>query len=329
MISFIMPAYKATFLKQAVRSILNQTSPDWELVIVDDCSPEPLREIVEQFDDPRIEFVRNETNLGRENLVRQWNHSISFAKGDYIVLAADDDIYRTTFCEEVLRLAGKYPQVDLIHSSVEQIDENDRHLWDDSILPEFTDKYEYLHWWLTGRSFTCIGNFAFKRQPLLEMGGFMDFLVARHFAIQARLVFTASQNQFGIDNTVNHLWSFGADIPVLFLYRLGNMSKGYFNVGAGIFAHFTFASNTGVYTNNESGVTPSEVPADYVSLHDNHAGFIAHVGYEFPVGVQINLNYLVSITDMFGYYKNNKGKLVGDCAFYPERLALGVAYRWK
>ena len=163
----------------------------------------------------------------------------------------------------------------------------------------------------------------------VEVGGFMDFLVTRHFAIQARLVFTASQNQFGINNTVNHLWSFGADIPVLFLYRLGNMSKGYFNVGAGIFAHFTFASNTGVYTNNESGVTPSEVPADYVSLHDNHAGFIAHVGYEFPVGVQINFNYLVSITDMFGYYKNNKGKLVGDCAFYPERLALGVAYRWK
>lgn len=204
MISFIMPAYKATFLKQAVRSILNQTSPDWELVIVDDCSPEPLREIVEQFDDPRIEFVRNETNLGRENLVRQWNHSISFAKGDYIVLAADDDIYRTTFCEEVLRLAGKYPQVDLIHSSVEQIDENDRHLWDDSILPEFTDKYEYLHWWLTGRSFTCIGNFAFKRQPLLEMGGFMDFPCAFGSDIATPIALSVN----GVANTREMLFCF-------------------------------------------------------------------------------------------------------------------------
>lgn len=204
MISFIMPAYKATFLKQAVRSILNQTSPDWELVIVDDCSPEPLREIAEQFDDPRIEFVRNETNLGRENLVRQWNHSISFAKGDYIVLAADDDIYRPTFCEEVLRLAGKYPQVDLIHSSVEQIDENDRHLWDDSILPEFTDKYEYLHWWLTGRSFTCIGNFAFKRQPLLEMGGFMDFPCAFGSDIATPIALSVN----GVANTREMLFCF-------------------------------------------------------------------------------------------------------------------------
>lgn len=149
-LSFILPAWKARFLRDAIGSIVAQSCPDWELVVVDDCSPEPLREIVESFADARIRYTRNETNLGGGDLVRQWNHSLSFAAGDYVVLAADDDIYRPTFCEEVLRLADKYPQVDLIHSSVEQIGENGEHLWDDSILPEFTSKYEYLHWWLTG-----------------------------------------------------------------------------------------------------------------------------------------------------------------------------------
>ena len=162
-----------------------------------------------------------------------------------------------------------------------------------------------------------------------EIGGFMDFLVARHFAIQAQVVFTAAQNQFGIQNRVNHLWSFGADIPVLFLYRLGNLEKGYWNVGAGIFAHFTFASDKGIYKNNESEVVPLEEPDFYVSLHDNHAGLIAHAGYEFPIGIQINFHYLISLSDMFGYYKNTKGTLAGDYAFYPERLCLGIAYRWK
>ena len=163
----------------------------------------------------------------------------------------------------------------------------------------------------------------------LEVGGFMDFLVVRHFAIQARLLFTAEQNQFGMNNVDNHLWSFGMDIPVLFLYRLGNMQRGYFNAGAGIYAHFTFASHKGNYKNNESGIVPSEEPEFYVSLHDNHAGIIAHLGYEFPVGVQINFNYMVSLSDMFGYYKTTKGTLEGDVAFYPQRLSLGVAYRWK
>lgn len=163
----------------------------------------------------------------------------------------------------------------------------------------------------------------------VEIGAFMDFFVARHFAIQTRLIFTAEQNQFGVNDTTNHLWSFGADIPVLFLYRLGNLQKGYFNAGAGIFAHFTFASNLGVYKNNEAGTIVPEEQKFYVSLHDNHAGIIAHVGYEFPFGMQINFNYLVSLSDMFGYYKTTKGTIEGNYAFYPERFSLGLAYRWK
>lgn len=203
-ISFILPAWKARFLKEAVASIVAQTSPDWELVVVDDCSPEPLQEIVERFGDPRIRYVRNERNLGGENLVRQWNHCITFATGDYIVLAADDDLYRPTFCAECIRLANKYPEADLIHSSVEQIDEDGNHLEDDSILPELTSKYEYLNWWVTGRSFTCIGNFAFKRTALLDMGGFIDFPCA--FGSDIATPISLSRN--GVANTSEMLFCF-------------------------------------------------------------------------------------------------------------------------
>lgn len=203
-ISFILPAWKARFLQEAVASIVGQTSPDWELVVVDDCSPEPLKEIVDSFNDPRIRYVRNEKNLGGKNLVRQWNHCISFATGDYIVLAADDDLYRPAFCAECIRLANKYPEADLIHSSVEQIDEEGKHLEDDSILPEFTNKYEYLNWWVTGRSFTCIGNFAFKRESLLAMGGFIDFPCA--FGSDIATPIALSRN--GVANTHEMLFCF-------------------------------------------------------------------------------------------------------------------------
>ena len=203
-LSFILPAWKARFLKEAVASIIAQTCPDWELVVVDDCSPEPLREIVESFGDPRIRYIRNEQNLGGKNLVRQWNHCITFATGNYIVLAADDDLYRPNFCAECIRLANKYPEADLIHSSVEQIDEAGRHLEDDSILPEFTNKYEYLNWWVTGRSFTCIGNFAFKRTALLAMGGFIDFPCA--FGSDIATPIALSRN--GVANTSEMLFCF-------------------------------------------------------------------------------------------------------------------------
>lgn len=203
-ISFIMPAWKARFLQEAIASIIAQTNPDWELVVIDDCSPEPLQAIVEDFSDTRIRYIRNEKNLGGKNLVKQWNHCISFATGDYIVLAADDDVYKPTFCEECIRLAKKYPEVDLIHSSVEQIDEEGKHLWDDSILSELTNKYEYLNWWLTGRSFTCIGNFAFKRTALQEMGGFIDFPCA--FGSDIATPIALSRN--GVANTSEMLFCF-------------------------------------------------------------------------------------------------------------------------
>ncbi|MBO4447720.1 MAG: glycosyltransferase family 2 protein [Bacteroidales bacterium] len=203
-ISFIMPAWKGAYLREAVGSILAQTSTDWELVVVDDCSPEPLREIVESFGDLRIRYERNERNLGGKNLVQQWNHCITFATGDYIVLAADDDIYRPGFCKACLELAAKYPQADLIHSSVEQIDGNGLHLEDDNILPEFTSKYEYLNWWVTGRLFTCVGNFAFKRSAIEALGGFIDFPCG--FGSDVATPIALSHN--GVANTQEMLFCF-------------------------------------------------------------------------------------------------------------------------
>ena len=210
-ISFVLPAWKGAFLREAIGSIVTQTSQDWELIVVDDCSPEPLEEIVGSFDDPRIRYYRNEQNLGGKNLVRQWNHCITFATGDFIVLAADDDIYKPEFCAECIRLAEKYPQVNLIHSSVQTIDEEGKPIGDDVILPEFTSKYEYLNWWVTGRLLTCVGNFAFRRTSLLGMGGFVDFPcafgsdVATPIALSVNGVANTAEMQFCFRQSSLHL----------------------------------------------------------------------------------------------------------------------------
>ena len=204
MISFVMPVYKARFLKKAIASIVGQTFPDWELIVVDDCSPEPLGTIVAGFDDTRVKYIRNEENIGGKNLVRQWNHSLSFASGEWIVLAADDDVYRPSFAEECIRLSKKYPQVDLIHSSVEQIDEDGQHLYDDSILPEFISRYEYLNTWLRGCTFSCIGNFMFRRKSLQEQGGFIDFPCAFGSDIATPI----RQAFHGVANTQSMLFCF-------------------------------------------------------------------------------------------------------------------------
>ena len=175
-----------------------------------------------------------------------------------------------------------------------------------------------------------------------ELGGFLDFRITKNFSIQPQVIFTAHQNYFAATDTANHLWSFGAEIPVYFLGRFGNMQKGYIQFGGGIFTHFTFASNiANKFKNVEestSATTPTTPPSkpvdthDYsrlYSLHDNHFGVAVTVGYEFPIGIQINAHYKVSLSDIAGFYKENKGKEIADALIYPQSVSLGVAYRWK
>lgn len=168
-----------------------------------------------------------------------------------------------------------------------------------------------------------------------ELGGFIDFRITKHFSIQPQVIFTAQQNYFAATDTANTLWSFGAEIPVYFLGRFGNLAKGYVQFGGGIYTHFTFASNIkDKYKNWDDPTTikPSEDPHDYsklYSLHDNHFGACVMVGYEFKFGMQINAQYKVSLSDIATFYKEMKGDPTADAFFYPQSISLVIGYRWR
>ncbi len=202
-ISFVLPAYKARFLDQAIDSILGQSYADFELIIVDDASPENLREIVNPYNDSRIRYFRNTENIGGRNLVEQWNHSIQYAQGEYIVLAADDDTYHPRFLEKCLLLAEKYPDVQLIRSRVEHIDEENKTIGIDGILPEYCSKYQFLYYWVQATAFTCIGNYMFKAAALLRKG-FIDF----PFGYGADVASTIMMGEKGVANTEEMLFRF-------------------------------------------------------------------------------------------------------------------------
>ena len=61
--SFVLPAYKATFFKEAIDSILAQTYKEFELIIVNDASPDDLDSIVNSYSDSRIRYYVNEQNI--------------------------------------------------------------------------------------------------------------------------------------------------------------------------------------------------------------------------------------------------------------------------
>ena len=171
--SFVLPAYKSDYLQDAIESILQQTLNDFELIIVDDASPYNLESIVKQYNDQRIVFHRNEVNIGGKNLVMNWNKCIKYAKGEYVILASDDDIYSPFFLQQVDERIKDYPDVDIIRSRVNRI-ESDGIITDiEQIYKPFMPFSEFVFYWLKG-IINCIANYAFKRTVLLDAGGFVD-----------------------------------------------------------------------------------------------------------------------------------------------------------
>ena len=118
-----IPAFKSKFLGEAIESCLSQTYGNFEVVIVDDASPEDLKSVVDGYHDDRIRFYRNEKNCGAVDVVDNWNICLSHAKGDYIICMGDDDRLLPCCLKEYLKLMEKYPGLGVYHAWTEIIDE--------------------------------------------------------------------------------------------------------------------------------------------------------------------------------------------------------------
>ena len=94
LVSVIIPSYNhEKFLKERIDSVLNQTFQDFELIILDDLSPDNSREIIESYRaHPKVsQIIYNEKNSG--STFFQWNKAVlSLAKGEFIWIAESDDV---------------------------------------------------------------------------------------------------------------------------------------------------------------------------------------------------------------------------------------------
>jgi glycosyltransferase involved in cell wall biosynthesis len=125
LVSIILPTYKrAHVLPYAIRSVLNQTYTNLELVIVDDNSPDDTPAVVTSFNDPRIRHVRNDPNL---KLPRALNRGFSLAHGEYLTWTSDDNIYAPDAIEKMVD-AMKSGNCDFVYADYYHFVELDTNL---------------------------------------------------------------------------------------------------------------------------------------------------------------------------------------------------------
>ena len=172
--SFILPAYRRRHLAAAIESILAQTFKEFELVIVDDASPENLEEVVSRYSDARIFYYRHETNIGLKDLVKAWNAALEFAGGEYGILASDDDVYAPGFLEEIERLRAEYPALDLYHTRIAFIgDDGTAPCGYSQMRARFESPARFIYNRAALRLLQRAPEFVFKISSLRRMGGFV------------------------------------------------------------------------------------------------------------------------------------------------------------
>lgn len=167
LVSIGIPAYKATYLYEAIESALLQDYKNIELVVVDDDSPFHLESIVNKFNDPRIRYYKNKENLGKISIVHNWNKCLSLANGEYFVLLCDDDILLPNFVSELLHLAYKYPDCNVFHAR--KINwQKDLSKTESPIWPEYESAESFLRNRLAKKRHHTITEFLYRTAAIQE-----------------------------------------------------------------------------------------------------------------------------------------------------------------
>lgn len=113
-VSIVLPTYNgAKYLREAIDSCLNQTHENIELVIVDDCSADETPEVIKSYKDPRINYIRNQTNQG---LPRSLNIGFAHVTGEYLTWTSDDNQFMPEAVGVMLKFLTENPSVDFVYT---------------------------------------------------------------------------------------------------------------------------------------------------------------------------------------------------------------------
>lgn len=118
LVSVIVPNYNhAPYLRQRLESIFNQTFQDFEVIILDDCSTDNSKEVIESYQNrPQVShIIYNETNSG--STFKQWTKGISLAKGKFIWIAESDDYCEPDFLSTLMPCWGTHPDCSIVQSA--------------------------------------------------------------------------------------------------------------------------------------------------------------------------------------------------------------------
>lgn len=179
LISVVMSVYnEEAYIESAIKSLLDQTEQDFEIILFDDCSTDATTDIIESIKDKRINLYKNIENCG---LTQNLNKGLRLAKGKYIARMDGDDISLPERFEKQIKYFEENPELMLISCQTKNFGES-------SLCWRLKESSEELRASMLVRPILAHPGFMMKRE-VLDKGFFYDetFRTAQDYEFASRV----------------------------------------------------------------------------------------------------------------------------------------------
>ena len=134
MISIIVPIYKAErYLRESLDSIVGQNYADWELILVDDASPDNSLEICRSYEKQYGDRIKIAIHSHNKGLSASRNTGITMATGDYILFLDADDSYLPLALNTMASYLDRYSEVDMVCGKIINATEKPAYILDNPL----------------------------------------------------------------------------------------------------------------------------------------------------------------------------------------------------
>lgn len=196
-VSFIVPAYNTSkTIGRALESIINQekTSLDYEIIVVNDGSPDNIKEAVLEYKD-KIDYYEKENG----GLSDARNYGVKKSQGEYIIFVDSDDYVSKTLLKDIQDYMEK--GVDLIKWEPVIVDENEKIIKEcnNNSFDETSGENGFNQLFGTDPLMVCVWNYAIKKEILIDfpVGSFHeDFAVMPLMILKANSMIITGENEY-------------------------------------------------------------------------------------------------------------------------------------
>lgn len=304
--SITVPVFKARFLAECIDSILAQTYQNFELILVDDASPENIEAIISRYKDERIRYYRNSTGFGAKHVVGNWNKCLEYVHGDYVICMGDDDKLLSNCLESYTKLIKSHPGLNVYHGRTIMIDEMGKIVDAQEPRPIEESVYSMLYYRWFGNRSQFIGDWLFRTDALKKTGGFVD------------IPYAWEADDCSVANVCTGLKIANSQEPI-FLYRMNrsSISTNYNDTEEKLFAHLKVLE---IYKKILSKKPKDPLETFYYDSLINRANEHIAKNFGFDIGKDILHNPL-----RLFYWLSKRKKYSIPKAAIPRAIAYAIA----